>query len=46
MGRAGVDHLPPEHAGLLEVDEPLGQGRRRNAAECLQELVETDGAFV
>jgi hypothetical protein len=43
VGRAGVDHLPPEYAGLLEVGEPLGEGRRRDAAERLQELVEADG---
>jgi hypothetical protein len=46
VGRAGVDHLPPEHAGLLEVGEPLGEGRRRDAAERLQELVEANGSLV
>jgi hypothetical protein len=46
MGRTGVNDLPPEHAGLLEVGEPLGEGRRRDAAERLQELVEAAGALV
>ena len=46
MGRTSVDDLPAENAGLLEVGEPLREGRRRDAAERLKELVEADGAFV
>jgi hypothetical protein len=46
VGRTSVDDLPAEHAGLLEVGEPLGEGRRRDAAERLEELVEADGALV
>src|SRR5438552_17681276 len=46
MGWASVDHLPPKHAGVLEVGKPLREGRRRNAAERLQEFVEADGALV
>ena len=44
--RARVDHLALEHAGRLEVDEPLCQGRGWDAAERLQELVEADGSLV
>src|SRR5207248_9219206 len=46
-GRAGVgQHAALEHAGLLELDEPLRERARRDALERLLELVEPDGALL
>jgi hypothetical protein len=44
--RACVDDFTLENAGLFQVDKTLREGRRRDASECVQELVEPHRALV
>src|SRR3954451_9492238 len=43
--RRGVHEPPLEHAGRLELAQPLGQRARRHALDCLAELVEARRAL-
>src|SRR5262245_8624936 len=44
--RPRVDDLSLEDAGFLEIRQALGERCRRDPSECVEELVEADGALV